>query len=111
MSSISNSAERREALRLELRYLEEEERWDQMPVNLIPRRDDQVTRVTSIVGETRVDALKQLRQIFALGWDWDSISDRQTGARTWVCRSIRSGEYGPDFNCECKPKTDQRWKN
>ena len=91
--------------------MEEEERWDQMPVNLLSRRQDQVTRVTSIVGETRSDALKQLRQIFALGWDWDSEQDQQTGASRWACRNIRSGQYGPDVNCECKPKTDGRWKN
>jgi hypothetical protein len=111
LSSASNSSERREALRLELRYLEEEERWDQMPVNLIPLRQDQATRVTSIVGETRMDALNQLRKIFALGWDWDNVPDKHTGAGTWLCRSIQTGAYGPEANCECKPRTDSRWKN
>lgn len=111
LSSQSLSPERGEALQLELRYIVDEEQYDQMPEALKPVRADSTTRVTSIDGRTRHDALMALRQVFKLGYDWDFVKDPAAGRNTWLCRSITSGVYAPDVHCQCKPQNGARWGN
>jgi hypothetical protein len=111
LSSQSNSPERTEALRLESRFLEMEEQYDMLPSHLAAKRAEENTRVTSIVGSTRQEAIRALRQIHQLRWHWDAVSDATTpGGITFLCRNRTTGEFGPDQQCECKPKVAGGWK-
>jgi hypothetical protein len=111
LGSHSNSPERTEALRLESRFLEMEEQYDMLPSHLAAKRADENTRVTSIVGSTRQEALVTLRQIHQLRWDWDEVSDPTApGGISLLCRNRATGEFGPDERCACKPKVAGRWK-
>lgn len=111
MTSRANSQERDEALRLELRFLEMEEQCDMLASHLAARRADENTRVTSIVDRTREEAIRALRQIHRLRWDWDEVPDASApeGFKL-ACRSRTTGEFGSDQNCECKPRVRGRWK-
>lgn len=110
MSSRFNSPERDEALRLEMRFLQEEEQYDMLPANVAAQRTGENARITSIDFRTRDSALRSLRKIHQLGWDWDGVSDAATGKSKLLCRSITTGLYGPDSNCECKPRVSSRWR-
>lgn len=111
LASRSNSQERDEALRLELRFLEMEEQYDMLASHLVARRADENTRVTSLVDSTRQEAIRALRQIHRLRWDWDEVPDASSpDGFKLACRSRTTGEFGPDRNCECKPRVRGRWR-